>query len=156
MHIKSSSTAVALIIGFALASAAPGQEVIKSMTPINGQAKSKSGLSYRKKWAVIIGINYDPEDRKALGAGTIAQLGKAEADAASFAELLKRCFGYRDDEVVLLLGKNATKKEIEETLQNGFLCDPDKVKKRGPACSSITPVTVTCAAIAPTTRERDT
>ena len=128
MHIRPSSAAVALIIVFALASATPGQEVIKSMTPINGQANSKSELSYRKKWAVIIGINYNPEDRKPLSAGTIPPLSKAETDAASFAELLKRCFGYRNDEVVLLLGKNATKKEIEEKLQNSFLCDPDKVK----------------------------
>ena len=65
MYFGLLAQAGALIIGFALASAASGQEAKRSMTPIKGEPNSKSELSYRKKWAVIIGINYSPVDREA-------------------------------------------------------------------------------------------
>src|SRR5687767_2429545 len=56
--------------------------------------------AYKKKLAVIVGINYE---------GSNIQLRNAEQDAQKIHDLLVGCFGYKPEEVRLLLGKNATK-----------------------------------------------
>ena len=100
----------------------------RGMTKRDGPPEPKTELKYRKKWAVVVGINYDPTERKALpNRGQIDRLDKAETDAREFYDLLLSCYGYHKDEVVLLIGKQATKEAIEGQLQNGFLCDPNRV-----------------------------
>jgi tetratricopeptide (TPR) repeat protein len=93
----------------------------------DGPADPKSEVKYRKKWAVVVGINYNREDRKALNRGEIDRLDRAESDAKEFADAIIKYYGYRKDEVVLLTGKDATKEAIEGYLRNGFLCDPNRV-----------------------------
>ena len=99
----------------------------RGMDQKEGPADSKAELKYRKKWAVVVGINYNPEDREALHRGSIERLDKAESDAREFYDLILKYYGYNKDEVKLLMGKDATRGAIEEYLHNGFLCDPNRV-----------------------------
>ena len=99
----------------------------RAMDRKDGPADPKLEVKYRNKWAVVVGINYDPEARKALNRGKIDRLDKAESDAREFAGMLLKYYGYRKEEVILLTGKDATKEAIEGYLQNGFLCDPGRV-----------------------------
>ena len=120
----------AILLCLACLAAAPavvGQNT-RSMVKKEGPADPNTELKYRKKWAVVVGINYDPEERKALNRGKIDRLDKAESDAREFYDLMLKCYGYHKDEVVLLIGKQATKEAIEGHLQNGFLCDLNRVR----------------------------
>ena len=119
----------AILLCLACLTAAPavvGQNT-RSMVKKEVPADPNAELKYRKKWAVVVGINYSPEDRKALNRGKIDRLDKAESDAREFYDLILKYYSYRKDEVVLLTGKEATKEAIEGYLQNGFLCDPNRV-----------------------------
>ena len=119
-------TAVTLLACLVAAPAVVAQDV-RGMAKKEGPADPKTDLKYRKKWAVVVGINYNPEDRKALNRGKIDRLDKAESDAREFYDLILKYYGYNDKEVVLLMGKHATREAIEEYLHNGFLCDPNRV-----------------------------
>ena len=125
--ISPASKAILLCLAcLAAAPAVVGQNT-RSMVKKEGPADPNAELKYRKKWAVVVGINYNPEDRKALNRGKIDRLDKAESDAREFYDLILKYYGYRKDEVVLLTGKEATKEAIEGYLQNGFLCDLNRV-----------------------------
>ena len=125
--ISPASKAILLCLAcLAAAPAVVGQNT-RSMVKKEGPADPNAELKYRKKWAVVVGINYNPEDRKALNRGKIDRLDKAESDAREFYDLILKYYGYRTDEVVLLTGKEATKEAIEGYLQNGFLCDLNRV-----------------------------
>jgi len=117
---------VSLLVCFAAAPAAPAQDS-RGMVRKEGPADPKLELKYRKKWAVVVGINYNSADREALNRGKIDPLDKAESDAREFYELILKYYGYCKEEVVLLTGKDATKEAIEGYLQNGFFCDPARV-----------------------------
>lgn len=80
---------------------------------------------YRKQWAIVIGINY--EGREDVAAEGVSALKNAENDANALAETLKQYYGYTDDSIRLLLGKDATKAEILKLFGDGFLCDHDTV-----------------------------
>lgn len=89
------------------------------------QADSGNLAEYRRKWAVIIGINYtERDDARREG---VSALTNAEADAQSLADVLIRDYGYADDQIRLLLGKSATKAAIEGAFGKQFLKDTDRV-----------------------------
>jgi tetratricopeptide (TPR) repeat protein len=85
---------------------------------------NKHAPGYRKKWAVVIGINYD--DLKGNDAVAIPALKTAEQDAAAVAHTLKEQYGF---EVELRLGRAATKSEIEGLLGDRFLANDVKIKE---------------------------
>jgi tetratricopeptide (TPR) repeat protein len=90
----------------------PREAGTRSLEPVGAPQHE----TYKKKLAVIVGINYT---------GSNIQLRNAEQDAQKVYDLLVGCFGYKPDEVRLLLGKNATKQAIEKALHNDFLCSQD-------------------------------
>ena len=74
---------------------------------------------YRKKWALIVGINYEGRDdvrsdRK--NAAALPPLKNAQRDATEFAQVLKDYYGYQDENVFLVLEEQATKNTIEDKL----------------------------------------
>src|SRR5262249_48004485 len=54
---------------------------------------------------------------------------KAESDAIAVRNRLIKYYGYREDEVKLLTGKEATKGAIEGCLKNGYFCDTARVSR---------------------------
>src|SRR4029453_11685121 len=65
---------------------------------------------YRKKLALIVGIDYRPDDRPPAN-GPINALSNAENDAQAVAEMLKTNYGYSAEDVPVLLGRGATKQK---------------------------------------------
>lgn len=81
-----------------------------------GPANTATGpeLKYRKKWSVVIGIDYRREDR-AGAAGDVPRLNHAESDARAVHELLVDKFGF-ESESKPLLGAEATQSKIREEI----------------------------------------
>jgi hypothetical protein len=90
----------------------PREAGVRGLTPVGYPAQ----LGYRKKLAVIVGINYE---------NTNLRLRNAEQDAQNVRDLLVNCFGYKDDEVKLIKGPGASRQAIVGALQNEFLCRQD-------------------------------
>jgi len=83
--------------------------------------------TYTNCWAVIVGINYSDSklvdgDRKVVPA-----LRNAENDAKAVKELLVNHYGYKEEHIRTLIGKDATRKTIEEAIGDTFLRDKTKV-----------------------------
>lgn len=78
--------------------------------------KANKGLSYKKKYALIIGIN-DYKDSK------IPKLKYATNDAKSISRLLVNQLGYDSKNVIVLLDSLATRSNILDTLQKSFIND---------------------------------
>ena len=104
------------------------QDTTRGMVKKEGFPNSQSELKYRKKWAVVVGINYSREDRAQWkDRGDITDLRRAENDARSVAQILKTKYGYEEECVKLLLGKAATRDAIADLLMDGLFCDPKQV-----------------------------
>jgi tetratricopeptide (TPR) repeat protein len=87
-------------------------------------------LTPGKRWAVIVGINYEEFAQKKA---VLGKLTNAENDARLFHKALAEEFGYDDSTTFLLLGsgegeKLATKVNLEKVLKD-VLANPEKVKK---------------------------
>ncbi|AGA27965.1 caspase family protein [Singulisphaera acidiphila] len=100
----------------------------RRLTP-RSKAPSTGGIQYRKRWALVVGINYKATDRETIkDGGTSRELKNAENDALAVAELLKAKYGYgQDGALELLLGKQATKEEISKRLGQGLLGNTEEV-----------------------------
>jgi tetratricopeptide (TPR) repeat protein len=72
---------------------------------------------YRKKFALIVGIDYRSDDRPPAN-GPINALSNAENDARAVAEMLTTNYGYSTEDVTVLLGKEATKAKIENSFES--------------------------------------
>src|SRR5262245_28669935 len=83
----------------------------------SGRGGASKVQPYRKKFALVIGVDYRPADRPA-GKGQINALANAENDARSVADMLTANYGYSQEDVTLLLGKDATKARIEASLES--------------------------------------
>lgn len=125
------STGALASFGFAQQAQQEESSVERGVQKIGNQpAEDDTELRYRKQWAIVIGINYDygegtlASDRRAAGAST---LKNAENDARAFAELLKTHYGYTDDTVKLLLGKEATFINIRTLLSEAYLLDSSQI-----------------------------
>ena len=82
--------------------------------------KSIPVMGKGKRWAVVVGIQYTKEDRSAWkDRGEIPPLANAENDADDFATMLKGKYGYTEDKVFLLKGKEATRDAITDLLAEG-------------------------------------
>ena len=90
-----------------------------------GRDLVRKAETYRQKWALIVGINYRAEDRAGLKLGDIQELENAEKDAKAVAAILKEKYGYGEDEVKLLIGSEATLKNMQDQLLEYL--DPKKV-----------------------------
>src|SRR2546423_1653924 len=113
-----------LCAGPAPASAADNSDLVRR----DSRAGRFAQVQYRKKWAVIVGIDYAEHLRKASD-GPIRSLKNAENDARALYELLTSNFGYTKDETVLLTGTEATKRAIERRLTNDLFGDKEQVGK---------------------------
>jgi uncharacterized caspase-like protein len=82
---------------------------------------------YGRKWALVVGINYD--DLPDADRVAVPRLGNAENDAKSVRDLLVAHYGYNDKDVVLLTGKAATREAIRDRLANGLLGDRTRVRE---------------------------
>ena len=81
-----------------------------------------------KRWAVVVGLQYTKEERAEWkDRGYIPPLKNAEKDAADFAQILKEKYGYPEDSIILLKGKEATRDAIANLLLEGLFCDDQKV-----------------------------
>ena len=83
--------------------------------------------TYAKRWAVIVGINYSDielgeDDRK-----VVPQLRNAENDAQAVADLLIKHYGYEEDCIRVLIGKEATHSAILSAIGDNFLRNKSKV-----------------------------
>lgn len=114
--------AIGVGLVFLVGTLAHAQEKDKPNILRGTEPRSFGGSSYPKKWAVIVGINYKPSDREPLKKGTVNKLENAERDAQAVADHLMSHYGYGKEEVILLLGKDATKDAIEAKLRDGLLC----------------------------------
>jgi tetratricopeptide (TPR) repeat protein len=88
----------------------------------------------QQRFAVIIGINYEgPQGGAAAGSGSRGpdKLKNAENDANDVCKLLISNYGYREDEVELLIGEVATHDRINEILtaleNNEWKNKPDSI-----------------------------
>ncbi|WP_419194969.1 caspase family protein [Novipirellula herctigrandis] len=84
---------------------------------------------YRKKWALIVGIDYaDREDERASSAKNAAALptlSNAVKDAQGISATLKQYYAYDQENVIELIEADASKAAIDTAL--GSLCDVGKV-----------------------------
>ena len=71
---------------------------------------------YSESWALIIGINYEgvPAEAKNL----VPALSNAERDAKELKKTLVQLYGYEENHVFLLIGQQASKKAIEDCLND--------------------------------------
>jgi tetratricopeptide (TPR) repeat protein len=108
-----------------------------SLSPLHADRKllqaadqNDHSLRYTKQWAIVIGVNYaDRDDVRSV----VSPLKNAEADAMAVAKVLVDQYGYSEQEssqtLHLLLGKQATKREIESLFGRRFLKDEALVGK---------------------------
>jgi len=89
-------TALPLLLLLTLSTATFGQPAGKGITVID----SPSDDGYDRKWALIVGINYE-------GAQRVQKLDNAENDAAEMAKLLKEHYGFKCDVLLGNKGENA-------------------------------------------------
>jgi tetratricopeptide (TPR) repeat protein len=83
---------------------------------------------YHKRWGLAIGIDYKPEDRRALNAvGEIPSLSNAQNDARQLADVLEKKYKFRGDDgkVVVLTGQEATYTKIRQMLENKLINSKD-------------------------------
>ena len=88
---------------------------------------ASDGPGYRKRWALVIGINYDSQERQALKAkGDVPRLSNAQNDARRVAEVLEKKYEFGGDtgKLVLLEGKDATRENIERKLDDELINAP--------------------------------
>jgi formylglycine-generating enzyme required for sulfatase activity len=78
-------------------------------------------MIYRTGWAVVIGVNKYPNLLAQF------QLNYAVSDADAVAELIKKKFGFEENNVTILKDAQATKQGIMNALN--YLTDPKRVKK---------------------------
>ncbi|MEZ6124769.1 MAG: caspase family protein [Planctomycetaceae bacterium] len=84
------------------------------------------GIGYRRKWALIIGINYSDGARTAQERLILPVLNNAESDAAALKSLLISHYGYKPEHIVSnSSGAEATYQWIQDCLRK--LCDPSQV-----------------------------
>jgi hypothetical protein len=111
--LSSHSNIVAAQTGSSYAEHITSRDVIGEKT-----APTKS-LKYRKKWAVIIGIDY--VDGESFGRGKrseIPRLANARRDAKALRDKLIQKYGYLEEHVTLLLESEATAQRITGELQS--------------------------------------
>ena len=105
--------------------------VVLCAPPAAAQRKADERLgppplpSYRKQWAIIIGINYDSLSGE--HSAEAPPLSTAEADAQALALRLQENYGYGKDEVRVLLGDEATRTNIRQLFGDSFLGDDEQV-----------------------------
>lgn len=78
-----------------------------------------NGLNYRKKWAIIIGIDYaEGESFSNHKRREIPRLANARRDASALKDKLIQKYGYLEENVTLLLESEATAQRITGELQS--------------------------------------
>lgn len=92
---------------------------------------AKLSALYRKKWALVVGVNYADRDDVRAGSATNAAalppLGNAVQDAKEISSTLQEFFGYQEACVTELFESDASFAAIETGL--GSLCNLEKVSK---------------------------
>jgi hypothetical protein len=106
--------------------------VILTTLPAEGgkrlPVRSKSENPYREQWAIIIGTNYTGrDDARAEG---VSELKNAESDAEAVAATLIEYYGYKRDNVKVLIGEHANRSSIELLFGELFLNNPEIVTER--------------------------
>jgi len=131
-----------LVVTFSYLLPTAAQEATRSAILIDGPTDSSAAeFQYRKKWLVVVGINYHPEDReqkKEASAITgdapmaddgatvgnpkdeVRKLDNAENDAMAVHQILVEKFGFENDDSPdrpsQLMGKEATQSRIRERI----------------------------------------
>lgn len=103
----------------AVAVPTPAQEVSTRGEPIGDPADEVAPSSYARRHALVIGVD-DFSD------SYFPNLAYAEADAGGIAKLLVDDLGFEREDVRLILGKDATKDELESALMD-WACDPTRI-----------------------------
>ncbi|MFO0959127.1 MAG: caspase family protein, partial [Isosphaeraceae bacterium] len=90
--------------------------------------KQAAPLATGKRWAVVVGVGYNEQDRAEWkDRGEVRRLPNAEKDAGGVAKILREKYGYEEDAVFLLLGRQANRDAIEDLLREGLFCNGQKV-----------------------------
>ena len=119
--------ALAVCLFFSVPSIA--QEPDRGIVKIDGPEASLSAeFKYRKKWLVVVGINYDSgvstgsdsveplEDPQVKGIKKPPRLKNAQSDAEAVHQLLVEKFGFEKEEESLIIGPSATGTTIREQI----------------------------------------
>ena len=96
-------------------------------------------LRYRRRWAVVVGVNYDEADCARPGAATATcpSWPRPEGDAEEAAWVLTEKYGYDPDSVrACSIGKQATKSGDREPPREGLFCHHKQVGLRTASCST--------------------
>lgn len=96
-----------------------------------GDVISAPASNAGNRWALIIGINYDPPATAKPNPKRLTKLAHAEADAQAVFEMLQENYGFEPDRIKLLKGREATRENIMKMTAEGLLCRTKGEKSGG-------------------------